>query len=92
MGCAKTRFETSVIEEIYMRSETTKTRLNQIINADKEEMNEATHAAAIADFTHVAKEYFETDGINFQIKREKSHIEVRVTFCATRVKNFTVLK
>ncbi len=75
-----------------MRSETTKMRLNQIINADKEEMNEATQAAAIADFTHVAKEYFETDGIDFQMKRAKSHMEVSVTFQASRVKNFTVLK
>ncbi len=75
-----------------MRSETTKMRLNQIINADKEEMNEATHAAAVADFTHVAKEYFETDAIDFQMKRTKNHIEVSITFSADRVKNFTILK
>lgn len=54
-----------------MRSETTKSRLNQMLNADKEDMNEATRQAAIADFTRVAKEYFETEGeLSFQTKKE----------------------
>lgn len=76
-----------------MRSETTKSRLNQMLNADKEDMNEATRQAAIADFTRVAKEYFETEGeLSFQTKKNKNNVEITVAFRAVRVKNFTVLK
>lgn len=76
-----------------MRSENTKTRLDRMLNADKEEMNEATKTAVIAEFTRVAKEYFETDGeLAFQMRKNKGRLEITIAFRASRVKNFTVLK
>jgi len=76
-----------------MRSETTKQRLNSIIHADKEEMNDATRAAAVGEFTRVAKEYFETDGdVEMSVKRNRNASEVTVNFRAVRVKNFTLVK
>lgn len=75
-----------------MKKETTKLRLKKMLNDDKEEINDATRAAALADFTHVAKEYFDTDHVAFNVKRGKSTTDVAISFKATRVKNFTTLK
>lgn len=75
-----------------MKKETTKIRLKQMLSDDREEMNDATKAAALADFTHIAKEYFETDNVAMNVKKGKSSTDVSVTFKATRVKNFTPLK
>lgn len=76
-----------------MRSEKIKNRINRILNCDKEEMNEETRAAAVADFSRIAGEYFETDGeILFSVQKEKNELSVCVRFNAVRVKNFTVLK
>ena len=75
-----------------MKKETTKIRLKQMLSDDREEMNDATKAAALADFTHIAKEYFETDNVAMNVKKGKSSTDVSVTFKATRVKNFTSLK
>lgn len=76
-----------------MRSETTKQRLNSIIHADKEEINEVTREAAVGEFSRVAKEYFETDGeVEMNVKRTKNVSEICVKFRAIRVKNFTLVK
>lgn len=75
-----------------MKREATKTRLNNILCGDREDMNEATRAAALNDFTKVAKEYFDTGEINFDMKRGKSGTDVTLSFRATRIKNFTALK
>lgn len=76
-----------------MRSETTKQRLNYIIHADKEEMNDVTREAIVGEFARVAKEYFDTDGdVELNIKRVKNAFEVSVRFHANRVKNFTMIK
>lgn len=75
-----------------MKKETTKNRLRQMLNDDREEINDATRAAALADFTHIAREYFETENVLMNIKKGKATTDVAVTFKATRVKNFTTLK
>lgn len=75
-----------------MKKEMTKLRLNKMLNDDKEEINEATRAAVLAEFTRVAKEYFDTQNVVLNIKRGKSCTDVALSFKATRVKNFTVLK
>lgn len=76
-----------------MKSEITKQRIDRILNADKEEMNQETRAAALADFLRVAQEYFETDGIPaFQVHKTKNGLDVSLNFHAVRVKNFTLLK
>ncbi len=75
-----------------MRRETTKQRIDKLINEDCEEMNEATRAAAIAEFSRVAHEYFETDDVAFNMKKLKNGTDVSVTFRATRIKNFTLIK
>lgn len=75
-----------------MKRETTKQRLNKILTEDREEMNEATREAATAEFTRVAREYFETDDVTMTMKRGKGGTDVTVSFRATRVKNFTILK
>lgn len=75
-----------------MKSETTKLRLNRMLNEDREDMNDATKAAAQADFTRLAKEYFETEGVTLSMKRGKGGTDVTVYFKASRVKNFTTLK
>ena len=71
----------------------TRQRLVKMLEQDKEEINEATKAAAVRDFAHVAEEYFETDGTpEFQMKRIKGGYEVTVSFKSVRVKNFSTLK
>lgn len=76
-----------------MKRETTKYRISRILDADKEDMNEATRAAAVADFERIAREYFETEGdVVFTVKKEKTGISVAVQFRAVRIKNFTTLK
>ena len=75
-----------------MRDRSSKLRLEQMLDRDKEEMNEASKQAALADFLRVASEYFEVDGApTFQIKRGKGGYEVALSFRAVRVKNFSVL-
>ncbi len=75
-----------------MKREATKLRLNKMLNDDKEEINEATRAAALSDFTHIAKEYFDTENVTLNIKKGKNGSDVTVSFRASRVKNFTTLK
>lgn len=76
-----------------MKHENNKNRISRILNCDKEEMNEETRAAAVAEFTRVAGEYFETDGdISFSLQKEKNGVSVNLSFRAVRIKNFTVLK
>ncbi len=75
-----------------MKGETTRQRLEKILTEEKEEMNEPTRAAALAEFTRVAREYFEIGNVEMKMERGKSGTEVSVTFRATRMKNFTVLK
>ena len=71
----------------------TRQRLVTMLEQDKEEINDATKAAAVRDFSHVAAEYFETDGeASFQVKRTKGGYEVTFGFKAVRVKNFSTLK
>ncbi len=75
-----------------MKKEMTKLRLKKMLDDDKEEINDATRAAVLAEFTRIAKEYFETEGVALNIKKGKNCTDVAVSFKATRVKNFTVLK
>ena len=63
-----------------------------MLNDDKEEINEATRAAALSDFTRLAKEYFDTENVTLSIKKGKSATDVNVSFKASRVKNFATLK
>lgn len=74
------------------RENTTMQRLNKILIEDREEMNEPTRNAALADFAKVAREYFETDGVDLNMKHGKNGTDVFISFRATRVKNFSVLK
>lgn len=75
-----------------MKRETTKQRLDKILSEDREEMNEPTRCAALAEFSRVAQEYFETENVDMNLKHGKYGTDVSVTFRASRVKNFTVLK
>lgn len=76
-----------------MRNQSTKTRLVRMLDADKEELNEASRRAATEDFRRVAEEYFETEGpVTLRTEAVKAGTEVTVRFCARRVKNFTTLK
>ena len=65
-------------------------RIARLLEQDKEEINEESRAAAIAEFTRVASEYFEPTGaLSLSIERERNGFAVRVQFHALRVKNFT---
>lgn len=75
-----------------LKRETTKNRLNRMINEEREELNEATRAAAVADFTRIAQEYFEAGAVSMQLKKGKNGTDVTVSFRAARAKNFTSLK
>ncbi|MDE6411731.1 MAG: hypothetical protein K2L02_04260 [Clostridia bacterium] len=76
-----------------MRERNSKVRLEQMLERDKEEMNEASKRAALADLERVAGEYFDLDnGARLSIKRVKGAYEVNLTFRAVRVKNFSVLQ
>lgn len=76
-----------------MKERNSKIRLEQILERDKEEMNEASKRAALADLERVAGEYFDLDnGAKLLVKRVKGAYEVNLTFRAVRVKNFSVLQ
>ncbi len=69
-----------------------KYRLEQMLDRDKEEMNEASRNAALADFQRVGNEYFDAEpGAKLTIKRVKGAYEISYSFRAHRVKNFSVL-
>ena len=70
-----------------------RSRLRLILERDKAEINEASRAAAIADFKRVAEEYFETDGgFKLTTRKGKAGEEAVLTFRIVRVKNFTKLQ
>ena len=76
-----------------MRERESKIRLAQMLERDKEEMNEASRAAALEELLRVAGEYFDLDGKGtLSVKRIKGRYEVNLTFRAVRVKNFSVLR
>ena len=67
-------------------------RLKQMLDRDKEEMNEASRMAALNELLRVAGEYFDVDGNGIlTVKHVKGRYEVNLTFRAVRVKNFSVL-
>lgn len=70
----------------------TRNRLKAMLNEEREELNEATRAAAVADFTRIAEEYFDARDLSLSLKRGKNATDVTVSFRATRAKNFTTLK
>ena len=68
-------------------------RLNAILEADQEEMNEESKRAALRDFQRIAQEYFDLDGeLSLKTERVKQGMQVSLTFRAVRIKNFTALK
>ncbi len=75
-----------------LKRETTKNRLKKMLNEEREELTDATRAAALADLTHVAQEYFEAENPSLQVKKGKNGSEVLFSFRAVRAKNFTTLK
>lgn len=76
-----------------MKEKESKSRLEQMLERDKEEMNEESRLAALADLERVAGEYFDVDGKpNLTVKRVKGAYEVNLSFRAVRVKNFSVLR
>lgn len=76
-----------------MKAQNSKFRLEQMLDRDKEEMNEASQNAALADFERVAGEYFDLDGrAILNVKYVKGRYEVNLSFRACRVKNFSVLR
>lgn len=76
-----------------MREKNSKFRLEQMLDRDKEEMNEASKKAALADMQRVAGEYFDVDGESqLTVKRVKGTYEVSFSCRAVRVKNFSVLQ
>ncbi len=69
------------------------TRLDRLLEADKEEMIEASRRAALADISRVVREYFEADGeVSMRFGKAKNGTDVTISFHAVRVKNFTALK
>ena len=76
-----------------MREKNSKLRLEQMLDRDKEDMNEASKKAALADLLRIAGEYFDIDGNpTLTVKRGKGNFEVVLSFRAARVKNFSVLR
>lgn len=76
-----------------MRERNSKFRLEQMLDRDKEEMNEASKKAALADLQRVAGEYFDVDGESqLIVKRVKGAYEVSFSCRAVRIKNFSVLQ
>lgn len=76
-----------------MNEKNTKARLEELLHHDKEDMNEVSKQAALADLLRVAGEYFDIDGNGtLTVKRGKGNYEVTFSFRAVRVKNFSVLQ
>lgn len=76
-----------------MSEKNSKFRLEKMLDRDKEEMNEETRLAALADLERVAGEYFDLDdSAKLIVKQGKGSYEVNFSFRAVRVKNFSVLR
>lgn len=76
-----------------MKEKNSKARLEQMLDRDKEGMNDASRKAALADLERVAGEYFDLDGeAKLDVKRVKGRYEINFSFRAVRVKNFSVLR
>lgn len=76
-----------------MKEEGALRRLNAMLEADKEGINEESKRAALRDFGRVAKEYFDLDGeLSLKAERGKSGMQVTLSFRAVRIKNFSSLK
>ena len=74
-------------------NEAARRRLDRMLEADKEEMNEESKRAALRDFMRVAGEYFDVDGeVSLRAEQAGEKTRVTVSFCALRIKNFSVLK
>lgn len=70
-----------------------RTRIARMLEQDKEEMNTESRAAALRDFEHVAREYFELDGApTLDVQKQRHGFEATLVIRAFRVKNFTVVK
>ncbi|MGN0822614.1 MAG: hypothetical protein ACI4NG_02465 [Candidatus Gallimonas sp.] len=68
-------------------------RLERMLEADKEDMNDACRRAAARDLERVAEEYFEREGAaSLTTERDGKGLKVTFSFRAVRVKNFTSLK
>ena len=67
-------------------------RLEDLLRRDKAMISEECEAAAVRDFAHVAREYFDLDGrVEFSLREEKGGGVVTISFRIVRVKNITVL-
>ena len=76
-----------------MNTKNSKARLEQLLRRDKEDMNEASRLAALADLMRVASEYFDIDGNgSLTVKQVKGKYEIAFSVRAVRVKNFSVLQ
>ena len=75
-----------------MKEESTKQRLVRLLAEDKGAISAQTEAAARRDFLRVAREYFDTDGLDLKVDCEKGEYRVNISFRSIRVKNFTILK
>lgn len=76
-----------------MREEFTRKRLARMLEEDKESINAETERAVRRELCRVAGEYFETEGdVSFSVEKEKAGYGVKISFHATRIKNFTALK
>lgn len=68
-------------------------RIARMLEQDKEGLNRESRAQALRDFCRVAREYFDLDGEPvFTVEKERHGFSVALSFKASRVKNFTVVK
>lgn len=76
-----------------MRSQENRLRVDRMLDADKEALNEASKKEALKAFARVANEFFETDGnVDMALSQAKRGMEVTVSFHIVRVKNFNLVK
>lgn len=68
-------------------------RMDKMLSADKEVMNEECKALAERDFYKVAREYFDVkSAVGVEVKKTGAEYLVTVSFAADRVKNFYSVK
>ncbi|MBO5783063.1 MAG: hypothetical protein J6R24_02840 [Clostridia bacterium] len=74
-------------------AQATLNRATRVISTDKSPMSEDCQAVALADFTHIAREYFDLKAPpKLEISNQDGAYAVTFTFTADRVKSFYLLK
>jgi len=67
-------------------------RVNNILSLDKLPMDPECRKVALKDIKNTLSEYFDVENIHMEISEEGRGFSVKISFAASRVKSFNILK